>query len=91
MSESTIQLGTVKYARKSGVIARKLGFGEGWPDYMFLSKGRTLFIEFKRPGEKPTPIQNHMHELLRLAGFVVIVIDDIEAGVTAIDQFKENT
>lgn len=89
MRESGIQGDVAKYARKQGVLARKLGFGEGWPDFMFLYKGRVMFIEFKKPGEKPEPLQLHMHGLLRLAKFDVHVVDDVDTGVSLIDKFKE--
>lgn len=34
------------------------------------------FIEYKRPGEKPTPAQLREHERLRKMGFAVDVIDN---------------
>ena len=36
MRERDIQAKVVGYARTHGVIARKLDFGEGWPDYLLL-------------------------------------------------------
>lgn len=90
MSEQAIQTAVVKHARRAGVLARKLDFGQGWPDFMFLHSGRVLFIEFKRPGERPTPLQVHMHTLLQLAGFRVCTVDDVDIGVTLVDNFKEN-
>src|SRR5688572_11363447 len=67
--ESKIQEAVVLYARARRVIARKLDFGEGWPDYLFLFNGRVLFIEFKRKGEEPQPLQVYTHSILRGAGF----------------------
>lgn len=34
------------------------------------------FVEYKRPGEKPTPAQEREHARLRAMGFVVDVIDN---------------
>jgi len=36
-----------------------------------------MFIEFKAPGKKPTPLQNAWHEKLRALGFTVHVIDNV--------------
>lgn len=48
----------------------------GLPDLMALKEGRTLFIEVKRPGAKPAPLQTLRHQQLTKAGFVCLVIDD---------------
>ncbi len=32
-------------------------FMTGFPDAVYIYQGETWFIEFKRPGEKPTPAQ----------------------------------
>lgn len=36
-------------------------------------------VELKRPGEVPRPDQLREHEKLRAAGFIVLVLDSIEA------------
>jgi hypothetical protein len=87
MRERDIQGKVVGYARRQGVIARKLDFGAGWPDYMFLHMGEVLFIEFKQPGEKPKPLQQFVHGLLRNHDFKVRVVDDVTTGMDWIDQF----
>jgi hypothetical protein len=40
--------------------------------------GRTMFVELKAPGKKPTPGQLREHERLRLMGYPVFVIDSKE-------------
>lgn len=70
----------VEFARHREVIARKLSFGEGWPDYMFLYKGKVLFIEFKYPGEKLRPLQEYVVGLIRKQGFEVVVVDNLIDG-----------
>jgi hypothetical protein len=50
------------------------------PDRMFLLDGRVLFIEFKKPGEKPSRIQRWTLNDLRSRGFDAIVVDDVEEG-----------
>jgi hypothetical protein len=41
--------------------------------------GRTIFVELKAPGKKPTPGQLREHARLRELGFRVEVLDSIEA------------
>lgn len=89
--ERDIQGKTVGYARSRRVIARKLDFGDGWPDYMLLYEGRTLFIEFKRSGMgRLRPLQEHVTSLLRKSGFVVFLINDVNVGYGLIDAFVGN-
>ena len=45
------------------------------PDRMFVRNGFVFFIEFKRPGGKPTPNQLEEHKVMRAAGLLVWVID----------------
>jgi hypothetical protein len=85
--ESKIQLQVVEFGRALGMVVRKLNFGEGWPDYMFLYDGRVMFIEFKAPGKKPEPLQLVVHQQLREAGAIVHVIDEVEYGKQVIRQF----
>lgn len=88
--ERTIEASVVGHAKALGMIARKMdGLGFiGWPDRMFLYVGSVLFIEFKRPGEKPTPAQEALHTLLRAHGFAVRVCDDSLEGKRALEAFR---
>ena len=43
------------------------------------------FVEYKRPGEKPTAAQTREHERLRAMGFRVDVIDSVEGARGVID------
>ncbi len=65
------------------VVGRK-----GWPDYGYVYSGRILFIEFKRPGERPEPLQDYVHKTLRKVGATVFVIDHEDYGVTLIKEWK---
>lgn len=87
MLESTIQSEVVTYARALQITARKLNFGEGWPDYILLFKGQVLFIEFKAPGEKPTKLQLDTHKALRANGFRVEIVDNIRQGTHYIKEW----
>ncbi|HCW05603.1 MAG TPA: nuclease, partial [Clostridium sp.] len=49
----------------------------GMPDRLILlPTGRIGFVEVKRKGEKPRPIQFTRHKLLKSLGFKVYVLDD---------------
>ena len=89
--ERDIQGKVVGYARGLGVIARKLSFGEGWPDYMLLYKGRILFIEFKGSGGRLRPLQEYMGNLLRKEGFEVLLIESFAEGAAEVDAFVGNS
>lgn len=89
--ESSIESNVNTYAVKLGILARKLNFGEGWPDRMYLYRGNILFIEFKAPGEKPTKLQLYMHDVLRKQGFRVEVVDSVTEGKKLIKDWHDRT
>lgn len=82
--ESDIQSDVVAYARSYGIIAKKLNFGEGWPDFLFVYKGSVLFIEFKAPGESLSPLQQEIIHLLREQGATVQVVDSVSLGISVL-------
>jgi hypothetical protein len=44
----------------------------GVPDRVVIGRGRVLFIELKRPGRKPTPLQaHHINEIQRNGGCAI--------------------
>jgi VRR-NUC domain. len=65
------------------------GAGRGIPDRLVLLPGRPLFIEFKRPGGKPTPLQLHVHEKLRKLGYAVEVHDDADEALRSCTRHVE--
>ena len=80
--ESFIERRVAAKVRVLGVPSIRLCFMKGveigWPDRLFLlPQGRALWIEFKRKGEVPTPLQLHRHRLLKLLGHDVQVHDDV--------------
>lgn len=48
----------------------------GVPDRLHSSPAEVAFVEVKAPGEKPRPLQDARHRLLRRLGFKVYVLDD---------------
>ena len=81
MREKIIEQKFTKAVKATGGIAPKFvspGF-DGMPDrIVLLNGGRTAFVEVKRHGESPTPLQKSRHGMLRRLGFQVFVLDDAE-------------
>lgn len=80
--EKDVRDASVRYAKRKGVYHKRMHFGQGaargWPDDLFVVGGRHLWVEFKRPGGKATPLQDKTHADMRAAGCVVHVVDDSE-------------
>lgn len=63
----------------------------GVPDRLvLLSGGRTVFVELKAPGKKPTAIQLLQHKKLRNLGFKVLVIDSKEMVDEFLKEVNDN-
>jgi hypothetical protein len=79
MREKVIEQKLVQAVKAIGGICPKLispGF-DGMPDRLVLLPGGKLsFVEVKRPGTKPRPLQEARHELLRRLGYKVYVLND---------------
>jgi hypothetical protein len=57
----------------------------GWPDRIVLWQGgHLIWIEWKRKGEKPRPLQAHIHQLLRSMGHDVRVYDDWHVALSEV-------
>ena len=70
--------------RLLGVESFKWGV-DGWPDRGFLTPGgKPLFIEFKAPGEPPSPRQAERLTCLRLWGYEVYVSDSYDHAMSTI-------
>ena len=81
MLEKTIENKLTLAGKKAGGIAVKFvspSFA-GLPDRLvLLPDGVIAFVELKAPGQKPRPLQEARHRLLRRLGFQVYVIDSEE-------------
>ena len=83
MREAIIQSQIKKYLEANGWMVIKLiqTTMNGIPDLMALKSGRTLFIEVKQPGKKPSDLQAYRHQKLRDKGFDVLTavsVSDVE-------------
>jgi len=58
---------------------------KGYPDRLFLCWGGvSVFIEFKREGEKPSPLQAAIHQNLRSRGYIVETCDNEEEAFNVV-------
>jgi Holliday junction resolvase len=88
--ESSIERAVVEYGKRTGWVSIKLSTSgprgaAGWPDRLFMRRGKSVFIEFKRPGGKATPLQQSRHDQLVDAGYFVFVVDDVNRGKGILD------
>jgi hypothetical protein len=86
--ETKTEIDVVDYAESKGVLQLKLNVigRKGWPDRLFMYKGKIIFIEFKRAGKSPRKLQEYVHEKIRSHWFEVYVVDHYQQGVDLIDQ-----
>lgn len=78
--ERHIETMFVAFCEQLGIRCEKLKLASmsSWPDRTLLYKGQVMFMELKRRGEKPTPLQEHTLNRLRAAGFEARWSDDYE-------------
>ena len=87
--EKTIEAAVLRWTRGHGITDTKMNtMGRAsWPDRCFwLPGGSPVLIEFKRLGERPTPAQDAIHQLLRGLGYVVEVHDTEEGALELIKR-----
>lgn len=77
-TESAIQAAIIGRYERNGYSVVKIGLcnKQGFPDLMALKEGKVLFIEVKRPGQKPRPLQEYRHKELREQGFEVLILTE---------------
>ena len=74
--ESKIQTNIKARFEQAGWIVVKLiqTNCNGIPDLMCLKGGKTVFVEVKQPGKKPTELQQFRHDQLTQNGFQVFIL-----------------
>jgi len=89
--EVNIEDRVVTWAKREGFLTPKVKFVEaGYPDRLFISPfGHTIFMEFKRPGEVPTPIQVHRITTLQNRGVPAVWVDSILEGINVLKAALE--
>lgn len=91
-AETTFGHQISQWAIENGVNLAYVKFSSsrGWPDRIvtwgrYGSPPHMIWIEWKRKGEKPRPLQLHVHQELRRMGHDVKVYDDWKL---ALDEIK---
>lgn len=82
-AEKTVEYSIVGLAENQGWFCRKIVWPghKGAPDHVFIKDGRTVWIEFKKPGGEARVLQKRKHEEMRRAGAEVHVVDTVAAGM----------
>lgn len=89
-SEATIERRFFKHVQRHGCVPLKLTLhgNRGWPDRLVLAPGaRTFWVEFKRPGKQPTPLQRRRHRYLRALGFETCITDSSDYACARFDRW----
>lgn len=80
MLEKQVEQYLIKQVKSLGGLSLKLTSLIGIPDRLvLLPGGRCVFIELKRPGEKPRKVQVLRMKQLRKLGFKTYVADSYES------------
>ncbi|HEY9640991.1 MAG TPA: hypothetical protein V6C57_10940 [Coleofasciculaceae cyanobacterium] len=85
-SESSIQSKLIKQYRAAGYYVIKLGITNkgGLPDLLLIKDGIASFIEVKKPGCHPTPLQLHRADELRAIGCVVRFVTEGDRDIEGV-------
>lgn len=86
--EKKVEKTVCDYAREKGWLTYKFvsPMQAFVCDRIWICNGRTIYVEFKRRGKKPTPMQMRHHQDLVRHGCTVYVIDSIPLGKDIVDH-----
>lgn len=94
MPERAIVQATMRLLRKRGAWAFNLHgtvFGRnGLPDIHATYRGTPIVIETKRPGRRPTPLQQHELDRAAKAGARTLVATNVRQVEQLLDQIDED-
>ena len=81
----------VQFCVDNDILCQKLRLASenAWPDRTLMYRGSVMFLEIKRRGEKPTPLQMYTLNQLRKRDFLAIWSDDLEHIKRVILTWKE--
>lgn len=85
--ENDVETYLYKQAKKNDILCYKFTAPStrGVPDRILIGNGKTIFLELKRPGEKPRKLQFAIHKRMREHGATVFVADTKELVNDVID------
>lgn len=93
VSEANLLRRITAEARKRGYgvirLSLRPGVASGWPDLLILIPGgRALFVEVKRRGKAPTPLQKKRLNDLRTLGFPAYAVDQFAGACFTMSWVK---
>ena len=85
--ENDVETYLYKQAKKHDILCYKFTAPStrGVPDRILIGNGKTIFLELKRPGEKPRKLQVAIHKKMQEHGATVFVADTKELVKDVID------
>lgn len=63
----------------------------GVPDRIVIHRGRTMFVELKRPGEKPRPLQKEIARQMSAAGAMVYCLSTTDQVDRFVNELMKGT
>jgi len=89
--ERTTEKSFTQFCVSLGIACPKLRLAteSAWPDRTLLYKGQAMFLELKRGGERPTPLQMHQLDTLTRFGFNARWSDDFEQMKAIVLAWKQ--
>jgi len=89
MNESTIEKKLVEHCADRGLLTYKFSSPahRGVPDRVIMGGGKVMFVELKRPGQKPTPLQNREINRIREAGVHAVWAPSFELAAQFVDDW----
>jgi hypothetical protein len=93
ISETSIEKKVVAHCKTRGLLTYKFSSPahRGVPDRIIMGGSKVMFLEIKRPGQKPTPLQERELSRIRQEGIQAEWADSFELACQLIDDaFVEN-
>jgi hypothetical protein len=89
--ESKIEDDVTKFCKANKIRCEKLKMASqsGWPDRTLFYKDHCMFLELKKFGEKPTPLQYYMIEQLNFEGFKAHWANTSQDAIELIEDWKK--
>lgn len=85
VKESVIEDHLTKLCKENGIYQHKNTGRNGIPDRLLIYRGRHWFLELKRPGERPTDLQESVARELKAHGAVTVFADSCDAVDKVVD------
>lgn len=89
MLEKDLEAKIVRHCQTRGIWCRKFSSpnARGVPDRVLAKSGKVMFLEIKRPGNRPTALQQREIRVLREHGIFADWTYDYNMAVVMIDDF----